>query len=276
MDNKTGKMALLNDANKGGWVLTHSGQRVDLYRPKPEQIRIEDIAHHLARTNRWCGAADMPINVAAHSASVALVLDSWGMPPHMVLMGLLHDAHEAYMGDIPTPVKNLLRLAEKLDCGCSHLDHLANGLDAAIFEATGLLGYFKRDARAGKAEELRDICEKAVHMADEMIGQGERDGHLPEHADWPIKRKNNPMPKHSIEDSEKLFLNLFNSLTERLGSYGPEVAGRDAAEFLVRKIIADAVKSAEEEFGAKFAEAPEETPEDKPEETPEEKKEAVE
>lgn len=86
------------------WLQTHSGIAFDLLEPRAEDVRLDDIALALSRINRFAGHTHMAgYNVAQHSY---LVMDL--MPqhcsPHLKLAALLHDAHEAYTGDITTPV----------------------------------------------------------------------------------------------------------------------------------------------------------------------------
>lgn len=88
-------------------IRTYSGIDIPLLSPQPEHIEIRDIAHHLALLNRFCGATDMPISVAQHSVYVARVVAHLKGDPTAQLWGLLHDAHEAYLGDTPRPLKPL-------------------------------------------------------------------------------------------------------------------------------------------------------------------------
>lgn len=78
-------------------MYTNSGLRVNPLAPEQGDIRIEDIAHQLACTNRFCGAACEPISVAQHCVYAAWLLSS---PPSLSLAALLHDAAEAYLGDV--------------------------------------------------------------------------------------------------------------------------------------------------------------------------------
>lgn len=84
--------------------LTSSGLLLDIANPRPEDIRITDIAHHLARICRFGGAVIyQPYWVAIHSMMV-----SEKVPAEHALAGLLHDAAEAYLGDLASPVKALV------------------------------------------------------------------------------------------------------------------------------------------------------------------------
>lgn len=66
---------------------------------------IEEIAHALAQINRFTGHALRPYSVAEHSLLVAAIADSEGATPVQKLAALLHDAHEAYVGDLASPSK---------------------------------------------------------------------------------------------------------------------------------------------------------------------------
>lgn len=86
---------------------THSGVLLDLAAPQQEEIRLDDIAHHLARVCRFGGAVDTFYSVAAHSVYVARGLEAEGYSRAIVQAGLLHDATEAYLGDMVSGLKRL-------------------------------------------------------------------------------------------------------------------------------------------------------------------------
>lgn len=82
-------------------ILTFTGKRVDLLNPSPSDICIEDIAHSLAASTRFNGHTRVPVSVAQHCVLGSyLFQDSDG-----ALAFLLHDAHEAYLGDLARPVR---------------------------------------------------------------------------------------------------------------------------------------------------------------------------
>ena len=91
-------------------IYTHSGIVFDLLNPAPEMVSIVDIATSLARQARFNGHTMSFYSVASHSLFV-----SSRLPPRLQLAGLLHDAAEAYTGDIATPVKRLLKGYEELE-----------------------------------------------------------------------------------------------------------------------------------------------------------------
>lgn len=86
--------------NKGAYFTTASGRRVDLLRVSAADIIIEDIAHQLAQVNRFGGSLEEPVSVAQHCVYVSQVVEVWGGTRRECLQGLLHDASEAYLGDV--------------------------------------------------------------------------------------------------------------------------------------------------------------------------------
>ena len=85
------------------WVQTYSGIRFNLFNPSLDDIRIEDIAHSLSNLARFNGHTAKFYSVAQHSVYCALKA-----PERLALAALLHDATEAYLGDIVSPLKSFL------------------------------------------------------------------------------------------------------------------------------------------------------------------------
>jgi uncharacterized protein len=82
---------------------THSGISFDLLNPTADMINIEDIAHSLSMQCRWGGHCKWFYSIAEHSVYVSFLT-----PTRLALHGLLHDAAEAYVSDVTTPLKNHL------------------------------------------------------------------------------------------------------------------------------------------------------------------------
>ena len=79
---------------------TYTGRHVHPLCPSPEEIDIQDVAHSLSQMCRFVGHTDGFYSVAQHS-----VLVSELVPGRDALWGLLHDASEAYLCDLPAPIK---------------------------------------------------------------------------------------------------------------------------------------------------------------------------
>lgn len=100
--------------NAVGWMRTYTGKRVTPLDLKPEMVDITDIAHALSRIGRFGGHAAGFISVASHSMAVTRLVAEQTDDPRMQLTALLHDASEAYIGDIIRPIKKHPMLADIL------------------------------------------------------------------------------------------------------------------------------------------------------------------
>lgn len=90
---------------------TQSGRMMDLAAPETADIYLPDIAHHLARVCRFGGAVDGYYSVASHCVYVSRRLQDAGDSPYIQAAGLLHDATEAYLGDVVSWLKRLPEMA---------------------------------------------------------------------------------------------------------------------------------------------------------------------
>lgn len=85
----------------GRLIRTYNGHYFDVFDPNPDQIDIEDIAHSLSLLCRFAGHIKSFYSVAEHSIWVAEKVSK-----KHALAALLHDASEAYLVDIPKPIKD--------------------------------------------------------------------------------------------------------------------------------------------------------------------------
>jgi hypothetical protein len=131
---------------KGDWMQTYTGLQFWPLDPKPEEICIEDIAHALSMMCRYNGHCQRFYSVAEHSVLVSLNVDQ-----RFALHGLLHDASEAYFGDIIRPIKPFIDVGE-----------IALGIDLAIFKRFNIDPGFgnyevKRVDNAILVDEMREL-----------------------------------------------------------------------------------------------------------------------
>lgn len=96
-------------------------------------VHVKDIAHSLARVNRFTGHTHAALSVARHSVFVSKLLD---FHPLAAMYGLAHDVHESVTNDISYPVKKYLK--ENCPEGKAALEDIADAADAALYEVMGI------------------------------------------------------------------------------------------------------------------------------------------
>lgn len=90
--------------SRGDWMQTYTGRQFYPLDPRPEDVDERDIAHSLAMQCRYGGHVDRFYSVAEHCVLMAGTFKD----PTLALWALLHDATEAYVVDVPRPVKRNL------------------------------------------------------------------------------------------------------------------------------------------------------------------------
>lgn len=90
---------------KGDWIQTYSGKPFYPLDPREEEIDVCDIAHALSLICRYNGHCTRFYSVAEHSINVSNLVAIKTGDTKLALAGLLHDAAEAYIGDVTTPLK---------------------------------------------------------------------------------------------------------------------------------------------------------------------------
>lgn len=129
------------------WVQTASGALFDLVEPSPDMVRLEDIATALSRIVRFNGHTRRPYTVAEHSLIMSHVA-----PRGLELEALLHDAHEAYIGDISSPVRRCLR---------GTVEQLERKVDGAIRKRFGL--------SSAMPEAIKDLDFRILNTEREVL-----------------------------------------------------------------------------------------------------------
>jgi 5'-deoxynucleotidase YfbR-like HD superfamily hydrolase len=90
------------------WITTFSGMRFPLLEARPEHVVLEDIAHSLSQQCRYNGHCPRFYSVAEHSVLIAEWVERRTGSRRLALETLMHDASEAYLCDVPAPLKPLL------------------------------------------------------------------------------------------------------------------------------------------------------------------------
>ena len=90
----------------GPYLQTVSGRWVNPFDPDPEQLDADDIARALANQCRFGGHCRVFYSVAQHSVIVSELVEARGGDAEDVFAALMHDATEAYLGDMPHPLKH--------------------------------------------------------------------------------------------------------------------------------------------------------------------------
>lgn len=89
-------------------IKVRSGRYLDLIDPQPSQFQFSDIAGGLAKLCRFSGQTERFYTVAEHCCNCAIVSRRRGDNPNVTLAVLMHDAAEAFIGDVTRPLKEML------------------------------------------------------------------------------------------------------------------------------------------------------------------------
>ena len=197
------------------WILTNSAKPISLVRPRADLVTPEDIVHSLAHICRFNGHCKHHYSVAQHSLLVASIV-----PDEDQLPALLHDAAEAYVGDMVQPLKRLLKEtaasttdAWLLTCTSLGLDRHRASKAAATFtispgndpmaEHLSHLAsvYHQIEQRVWLAIaerfDIDPVLPASVHEADMVALATERRDLMPEHAGtWECLNGHSPLPQH--------------------------------------------------------------------------------
>lgn len=168
------------------FVQTYRGNALDFIDPKADQISIADIAKGLSQLCRFSGQARFFYSVAQHSVLVAE-----NCSPAYAFAGLMHDAPEAYLGDVPGPAKLL----------CPDYKKLEQKIYAVIAERFGLKAYIPN----------------AVKDVDVRMLQTERQFVFKHEMKWPLDSEGIepfpiPITEWRPDHAEAEFLEAFEKL----------------------------------------------------------------
>jgi len=173
-------------------ITVHSGKYFDILDPVSFEYEIEDIATALSNLCRYTGHVDHFYSVAEHS-----VLVSQLVPPKLALCGLLHDASEAFLGDISSPLKQLL----------PNYKDIENNVQEQIAKAFNLPWPFPED----------------IHVADKKLYWAERKTLAPG-VDSLWHQERGPARKVEVKgflpkEARKMFINRYKEITNDKARY---------------------------------------------------------
>ena len=150
-------------------IITFSGNFIDLFQMNVNDISIIDISYGLSNIARFSG--QVPFwSVAKHSRYVANIL-----PEELRLSGLLHDASEAYVGDIISPIKPMMKeyleieelvmgiISKKWNLNVNH--DLVRAADKQALEYEKSTLFFNKSYRT---EDQKQIIDQFMHLFDEL------------------------------------------------------------------------------------------------------------
>src|SRR5688500_8074089 len=106
----------------GPYLQTISGRWVNPFDPDPSQLDAGDIARALANQCRFGGHSRVFYSVAQHSVIVSELVEQRGGDTEDVFAALMHDATEAYLGDMPHPLKHRSPLGAAFKTAEDHLE----------------------------------------------------------------------------------------------------------------------------------------------------------
>lgn len=138
---------------RGPFLSMPGGRRFWPFDPKPEDVSMVDIAHSLSLTCRWGGRCSVWYSVAQHSLHVMQLVKR--TDPHLAWHALLHDAAEAYIGDVVSPLKSRLWANVPGGGEMNSLVDVEAKILGAIYQAFGL-------------EALTDEDQRRIHWADQL------------------------------------------------------------------------------------------------------------
>lgn len=171
-------------------ILTYTGRSISMTEPDETEFHISDIAHALSQICRFGGHTRQFYSVAQHS-----VLVSWLVPVDYRLQALLHDAAEAYYGDMVQPLKGLPSMRPYRD--------YERILQSRLFEAYGVSPTAHSTAAVKHADLQMLATERRDLMAPDLLPWLILAGISPRHASISPMM---PVP------AEALFLKRFKEL----------------------------------------------------------------
>jgi 5'-deoxynucleotidase YfbR-like HD superfamily hydrolase len=147
----------------GPYIQTVSGRRFNPLDPDPDDVDIGDIARALSNQCRFGGNCRVYYSVAQHSCLVADLVAERGAPVEAELWALLHDASEAYLVDLPHPLKHRSELGKLYG---AYEDRLQETIFGHFGLAAARPPLVKEADKALLATERRAVATEAWHWPE--------------------------------------------------------------------------------------------------------------
>lgn len=176
----------------GNWMMTYTGRAFYPYDMRVEDFCIEDIAHALSLLCRYGGHCKKFYSVAEHS-----VLISRMVPKEHAFAGLMHDATEAYLVDMPRPIK----------VGFPQYKEMEAKIWTMISQRFGLPAELPLEVHQADGEALWHEMAALLHP-------------VPRGREWGMGRPEPTVIRPELirgwnwQDSERFFLNRYKELTK--------------------------------------------------------------
>ena len=155
-------MAKAAQPTPGPFLQTVSGRRVNPFEPEPDQLDPADIARALGNLCRFGGHCRAFYSVAQHSVIVSELVEERTGDVEDAFAALMHDATEAYLGDMPHPIKHRSPLGAAFKAAEEHLEHAIR----ERFRIKADVPEVKRVDRALLATERRELSAEEWHWPE--------------------------------------------------------------------------------------------------------------
>lgn len=113
---------MITGVDENPFINTATGIQFHMCNPSSLEVNITDIAVALSRAPRFAGHTSEPWTVAEHCLLVTAILRHGGFNAKMQMAGLLHDAAEAYICDIPSPLKWAMEQMDGIFCAYRQIE----------------------------------------------------------------------------------------------------------------------------------------------------------
>lgn len=180
----------LNATRKGDWIQTYCSRQFWVIDPRPDDFDIRDIAHALSLICRFNGHCLRFYSVAEHSILMAIYFLKKGQYAN-AYWALMHDCTEAYLCDVPRPIKPLLPGYKEVENNLMRMAAIKFGLQGSAMPTA-----------------VKDV-DYAILFAEAEQNMGP----APEVWNSPVKPLNVKLQYWTPEQAERNFLMVFEAIT---------------------------------------------------------------